>query len=77
MAVLLISIATNKTAHLEVCIGSSEEQFAFYEVDFISTALFSSEAHSGCCALWGCIMATDDQRVSPQVVIEAEHHRVT
>lgn len=59
-----------------MCISSGEEQFALYKVDLICAALLSSEAHSCCCALWICKVATDDQRVCPQVVIETKHHRV-
>lgn len=58
-----------------MCIGSSEEQFALYKVDLNCAAFLSSEAHS-CSTLWICKVATDDQRVCPQIVIETKHHRV-
>lgn len=60
-----------------MCVGSGEEQFALDEVDLVCAALLSSEAHGRRRSFWVGKVAADDERVSPQVVIEAEHHRVT
>ena len=58
--------------HLEVCVGRGEEEFALDEVDLVHAALLHGCGH----ALGGGEVAADDERVCPEVVVEAEHHWV-
>lgn len=63
--------------HLEVCIGGGEEELALDQVDLVGAALLGREPHGSQSALWCGEVAADDERVRAQVVVEAEHHRVT
>lgn len=63
-------------AYFKMGVGCREEQFPLYEVDLVRAALLSRETHSSGCALWVGKVTADDERVSPQVVVEAEHHGV-
>jgi len=55
--------------HLEVGVGRGEEQLPLDEVDLVGAAPLAVRV--------GVEVAADDQGACPQVVVEAEHHRVT
>lgn len=63
-------------AYFEMRVGCGEEELPLDKVDLVGAALLSCETHGGGRALGVGKVTADDQRVSPQVVVEAEHHRV-
>lgn len=57
-------------------VGCGEEELPLDEVDLVCAALLSRQPHGGGRALGVGKVAADDERVSPQVVVETEHHGV-